>query len=344
MRWEYDQRELKKRHALRISRGVSASSTNLFVTVQTKNYFGIGEAAPGTGAATADLCQQQLTEFINTQDGITLNPFDSWFAAREAAIAPCAWAAVDIALWDLHGKIVGQPLHQLLGLPNRAVATSVTIGILPPDEVRERVAEILDLTDAKFLKIKLGSPSGIDADQMMYMQVWESVQGSNVGLRVDANGGWTLSDARRMISWLSEHNCDYVEQPLNTNDDDQLEELFRNRALPIFVDESVNFSTDIPRLARFIDGVNLKLMKCGGITEALRIVATARAHKLGTMIGCMGESSVSIAAGAAIGALFDHIDLDSHLNLDPDPASGLDLKDGVVCMESVPGHGASLLC
>ena len=83
-------------------------------------------------------------------------------------------------------------------------------------------------------------------------------------------------------------------------------------------------------------------MKCGGITEALRIVATARAHNLGTMIGCMGESSVSIAAGVAIGALFDHIDLDSHLNLDPDPASGLALKDGVVCADSVSGHGASL--
>lgn len=342
MQWKYDQKELKKRHALRISRGVSASSTNLFVTVQTKTHFGIGESAPGAGAATADLCQQQLNDFLHAQDKVMLNPFDCWFAAREAAIAPCASAAVDIALWDLHGKMVGQPLHQLLGLPSRSVATSVTIGILPPDEVRERVAEILDLTNAKFLKIKLGNPSGIDADQMMYMKVWESVQGDNVGLRVDANGGWTLLDARRMMSWLSEHDCDYVEQPLNTNDDDQLEELYRNRPLPIFVDESVNFSTDIPRLASFVDGVNLKLMKCGGITEALRIVATARAHNLGTMIGCMGESSVSIAAGAAIGALFDHIDLDSHLNLDPDPASGLELKDGVVCADSVPGHGASL--
>ena len=321
MEWKYDQKELKKRHALRISRGVSASSTNLFVTEQTKTHFGIGEAAPGAGAETADLCQQQLNDFHHTQDEIMLNPFDCWLAAREAAIAPCALAAVDIALWDLHGKTAGQPLHQLLGLPSRSVATSVTIGILPPDEVRERVAEILDLTDAKFLKIKLGNPSGIDADQMMYMKVWESIQGHDVGLRVDANGGWTLSDARRMMSWLREYDCDYVEQPLNTNSDDQLEELFRNRALPIFVDESVNFSADIPRLASFVDGVNLKLMKCGGITEALRIVATARAHNLGTMIGCMGESSVSIAAGVAIGALFDHIDLDSHLNLDPDPAS-----------------------
>ena len=118
----------------------------------------------------------------------------------------------------------------------------------------------------------------------------------------------------------------------------------RNRALPIFIDESCRFSTDVVRLASCIDGVNLKLMKCGGITEALRIVATARAHGLQTMIGCMGESSVAIAAGASLGALFDHIDLDSHLNLAPDPAVGLEFLEGIVCVSQTPGHGAQLIC
>jgi muconate cycloisomerase len=92
-----------------------------------------------------------------------------------------------------------------------------------------------------------------------------------------------------------------------------------------------------------VDGVNLKLMKCGGLTEALRIVAVARAFGLKTMIGCMGESSVSISAGAAIGALFDHIDLDSHLNLAPDPATGVSLKNGVITPNNHPGHGAQLI-
>ena len=121
--------------------------------------------------------------------------------------------------------------------------------------------------------------------------------------------------------------------------------LFADRALPVFIEESCNFSSDVARLAHCVDGVNLKLMKCGGITEALRIVAAARAHGLKTMIGCMGESSAAIGAGASLAALFDHIDLDSHLNLLPDPASGLQMNAGVVSVQAdQPGHGVSLTC
>ena len=147
-----------------------------------------------------------------------------------------------------------------------------------------------------------------------------------------------------MMSWLKDHGCDYIEQPLNSEADDQLPALFSDRALPIFVDESCCLSSDVARLADYVDGVNLKLMKCGGVTEALRITATARAHGLKTMIGCMGESSVAIAAGASLGALFDYIDLDSHLNLLEDPAQGLELVEGVVKVPEVSGHGAKLTC
>jgi muconate cycloisomerase len=192
--------------------------------------------------------------------------------------------------------------------------------------------------------VKLGNPDGLDADQSMFSSVMESAQKFGVGLRVDANGGWTLSGAKTMMSWLKERGCEYVEQPLNSEVDDELPVLFSDRVLPIFIDESCCFSSDVGRLAHCVDGVNLKLMKCGGITEALRIVATARAHGLKTMIGCMGESSVAIAAGVSLGALFDHIDLDSHLNLMPDPALGLELGDGVVRIPEVPGHGARLTC
>jgi muconate cycloisomerase len=125
--------------------------------------------------------------------------------------------------------------------------------------------------------------------------------------------------------------------------EDQLPELYRDRPLPIFVDESCRFAKDVPRVADAVDGVNLKLMKCGGLTEALAIIATARAHGLKTMIGCMSESSIAIAAGASIGALLDHIDLDSHLNLNPDPARGAEIRDGVVSSNDRPGHGAELI-
>ena len=133
---------------------------------------------------------------------------------------------MDTALWDLLAKRSGQPLFQLLGLPSRAVPTSVTIGIEPPEVVRERVPEILNRTGARCLKIKLGNPDGIDADQAMYFEVRESARQFGVALRVDANGGWTLSGATTMMPWLRDRGCDYVEQPLNPEADDQLPALF----------------------------------------------------------------------------------------------------------------------
>ena len=134
----------------------------------------------------------------------------------------------------------------------------------------------------------------------MFAAVQEAANGLGVSLRVDANGGWDLAGAQYMMAWLKERGCDYVEQPLHYDADEDLPALFADRALPVFIDESCNLSSDVARLAHCVDGVNLKLMKCGGITEALRIVSTARAFGLKTMIGCMGESSVSIAAGASI--------------------------------------------
>ena len=326
---------------------MSAGSINLFCSLTRDGQTGLGEAAPGglTGAETAEECERQLSAFLEAQPEALQNPFDGWRLAREAKVAPCAWAAVDTALWDLLARRANLPLYQLLGLPHRAVATSVTIGILPPDVVRERVPEVVGRTGARYLKVKLGSPDGLDADQDMFSAVVEAATGYDVTIRVDANGGWDLAGAQRMMPWLKDRGCDYVEQPLHYEADDALPALFASRVLPIFIDESCNFATDVSRLSHCVDGVNLKLMKCGGITEALRIVATARAHGLKTMIGCMGESSVAIGAGAAMGALFDHIDLDSHLNLLPDPAEGLQLTNGVVNVDpNRPGHGATLTC
>ena len=145
-----------------------------------------------------------------------------------------------------------------------------------------------------------------------------------------------------MMKWIVNQAplTEYVEQPLQEGQEGELRTLFKGRPLPIFVDESCRLSNDIPKWSEVVDGVNLKLMKCGGITEGLRIIATARAFGLKTMIGCMGESSMSISAGAAISGLVDYIDLDSHLNLDPDPCSGATLVDGITTPNQNPGHGA----
>ena len=335
---------LEKRYPLRISRGVSGSATNLFVLASEDGVTGVGEMCPGvlTGCASAEEGERALTEFAHRLPaGIT--PHDAWRAGREAGVAPCALAALDMALWDLLAKRLGAPLHRVLGLPRRAVATSVTIGINPPEVTRERVPEILRQTGGRFLKIKLGSPDGVGADQAHFLAAREAAAGvGGIGLRVDANGGWSPEDARVMMRWLADRGVDYVEQPLHMDALDYLPALFRDRPLPIYLDESCRFASDIPAWAAHVDGINLKLMKCGGITEALRIVAVARAFGLGTMIGCMGESQVSIAAGASLSALFDHIDLDSHLNLVNDPSSGTEFVDGAVLPLDRPGHGGEL--
>lgn len=336
--------DLVKRYPLRISRGEVHRSTNLLVRLEHNGHTGIGEAAPGstTGAATANECQRQLEAFLRRYDINAASPHDSWRAARDQGVAPCAYAALDTAWWDLLARQCGQPLYRMLGLSRRSVPTSLTVGILPPETVRERVPEILSRTGARYLKVKLGSPEGVEADQAMFSAVQACTRESEVGIRVDANGGWSVEQAQMMSGWLAARGVEYVEQPIVHGTEDHLPRLFRDRALPIYVDESCNFSSDIPGFAAAVDGINLKLMKCGGITEALRIVATTRAFGLRTMIGCMGESSISISAGASIASLFDYVDLDSHLNLMPDPACGPLLEAGVVLPADQPGHGADL--
>lgn len=335
--------ELTKLYPLTISRGTQTVSENLFVFASDGAHTGIGELAPATANPwTADSGEAQLKDFV----GEGLSSEDSihsvYAQMREKNIDPPAMAALDVALWDLRAKQANTPLRKLLGLGLSTEPTSVTIGINPPEVIRERVPLILSNTGAKCLKIKLGCPDGIGRDQENFVAAMEAAEPFGTKLRVDANGGWSVKDARFMMRWLAFLGVDYVEQPLVEGEEEQLPSIFHDRPLPIFADESCRFSQSVPRLADRVDGVNLKLMKCGGITEALRIVATARAHGLKTMIGCMSESSIAIAAGAAIGCLFDHIDLDSHLNLNPDPAGGTEMVDGIVLAREAPGHGAFL--
>lgn len=343
MRFTFHKVSLKKRFPLAISRGVRYDSYNLFVSYEKDGHIGWGEAAPGNseGAATPEAVQEALEKFIATGiEGFSIQTL--YDRAREMQIPPCAYVALDTAFWDWTAKKAQLPLRELLGFSIPHTPTSVTIGINPPEVVKERVPLLLDGTTVQSLKIKLGSPDGIEADKMMFNQVVESTKKYKVKLRVDANGGWDVTQAQHMMQWLAERKVDYIEQPLKEGEEEGLKTLFKGRALPIYVDESCRFSQNIPGFAAHVDGVNMKLMKCGGITEALRIIATARAHGLKTMIGCMSESSVAIAAAAALTGGIDHIDLDSHYNLAPDPSEGAPMINGVTLPPEIPGHGAHL--
>ena len=334
---------LKKKFPLQISRGIHSESQNVFIELIEDGITAWGESAPGKteGASSAIQVEESLVKLI--EEGIEgLSIYDVYQKGKELKTPPCALAALDIALWDLKAKKANLPLNDLLGIPKPSTPTSITVGINPPEVVKERVELILKNKQVRALKIKLGSPNGVDYDKEIYSKVLESAKSSKISIRVDANGGWALDDAKEMIKWLSERNAEYIEQPLAEGNEDQLKFLFKGRSLPIFVDESCRFSEDVPRLANFVDGVNLKLMKCGGITEALRILNTARSFGLKTMIGCMSESSVSISAGASLTGIIDYVDLDSHYNLSPDPSSGAVMINGVTMTNNGNGHGANL--
>ena len=340
MKVSYEIRYLKKRFPLRISRGVRDGQHNLFVSVSDGTYVGLGETSPGAseGAATAEEAQAHLERFVKDKLDLS-SPQIVYDMAIASGIAPCALAALDMALWDLKAKQAQMPLYRLLGFSKPSKPTSITLGIMAPEEAKERLPLILEQDGIRTLKVKLGNPEGIEADKAMYREVLEYHKNYPISIRVDANGGWNVEDAIHMMKWLADRECGYVEQPLKEGEETSLPELYKNRPLPIFVDESCRFATAIPKWAHAVDGVNMKLMKCGGVTGALRIIATANAFGLKTKIGCMGETSISIAAGAAVSGILDHIDLDSHLNLNPDPCEGAPLINEITMPLDVPGHG-----
>ncbi|MFT0753559.1 dipeptide epimerase [Synechococcus sp. RC10A2] len=337
---------VNKRFPLTISRGTTAQTVNVWARIEADGIEGWGEASP-FGIGDFRQSTEQILEHLARARPL-LEPLHPLERARveqtlrEAGIGSAARAAIDLALWDWLGKRTGLALWQMLGLSREAVApTSVTIGINPPEVAQQRTRDWLELTHARALKIKLGNPAGIEADQAMFEAI-RQVAPQGVALRVDANGGWSLQDALTMCRWLAARGVEYVEQPLPRGAEDDLPHLHRESPLPIFVDESCFDSHDVARLADRVHGVNIKLMKCGGLSEALRMVHTARALGLQVMYGCYSDSSLAITAASQIAPLADHLDLDSHLNLLDDPFIGAELHDGKVIPTRAPGLGVRL--
>lgn len=353
MKIETELFEVTKLYPLTISWATSAGSINLLVTVEQEGITGIGEMAPSSGGPTVETVETTLATYEGWLP--LLEPFSPWDLQRIEAVLDvqdhqrAAFCALECALHDWIGKRLGVPVWQLLGLDiGQIPPTSLTIGINPPEVVRARVPELLARTRAKFLKVKLGNPHGIEADKASMVAAQEaeaayrrSHKVAPVGWRVDANGGWNVADAREMMAWLARRGVEFVEQPLKRGREADLPALYRDAPLPLYVDESVRIAADVPPLAGSVDGVNLKFMKCGGVREALRIIHVARAHNLKVMIGCMSETSLAITAAAQLGSLVDALDLDSHLNLNPDPFVGAHYTDGRIVPTHAPGLGVT---
>jgi L-Ala-D/L-Glu epimerase len=330
---------VNKRFPLTISRGTTAQTTNLLLEVEHDGIRGWGEASPfsiGEQPQTTEAIARSLQTFAPLLKA--LSPLERQRAERlmaDARLPSAARAALDMALYDWAGKQANLPLWELLGFDrDRIPFTSVTIGIGSPEAAQQRTRDWMGhgKTAAPFegievLKVKLGSPAGLEADKAM-LQAVKAAAPYISRISVDANGGWTLEQALHMADWLAEQGITSIEQPLAKGHEGDLPDLYYRSPLPIFADESCFTSYDILPLSDRVHGINIKLMKCGGISEALRMIHTARSCGLKIMFGCYSDSALSNTALAHLSPLADHVDLDSHLNLANDPFSGAEFQQG----------------
>jgi len=295
---------------------------------------GWGEADPSWYyGETADTVMAALAAY---GDVLPDDPFD--LEAAESRLTatlkynPSARSALSAALHDLVGKRLGVPLWKLWGLdPAAAPLSSFTIGLDTIEVIRRKVREAAAYP---ILKIKVGTPD----DRAVLQAVREE---TDKRLYVDANAGWTLKEALQRMPLLEEMGVEIVEQPLAPDDVDGLRVLRAASRLPIIADESCKTAADVPRLAGAVDGVNIKLSKCGSLREALRIVHVARAHQMRVMIGCMMETSLGITAAAHLTPLLDYVDLDGAALLKHDPFRGAGIEGGRVSLPTLPGLGVT---
>jgi L-Ala-D/L-Glu epimerase len=342
----YNILDLEKRVPLTIARGTRTHSTLVWLRWRQDEIEGWGEAVPLDVGNYSESVDDIVAAFSMHRKWLS----DSSAHDRKhiedrlrAEKAPSAFmAGINQALLDWTGKWLGQPVWQVLGLsqPNPGPITSVTVGISPPEGARVRVRQWREVGDVRAFKIKLGSPAGIKADQAMF-EAARSEIGLGNRISVDANGGWSVDDACRMATWLAERGVDHLEQPLPRGQESHLFKVRDASALPVIVDESCLTSDDIPDLVGCADGVNIKLMKCGGLDEALRMVTMARTNGLKILVGCYGNSALGNTAGATLGSCVDYLDLDSHLNLRNDPFQGASFRAGRLNVSSSPGFGIS---
>src|SRR5207253_1028580 len=241
-----------------------------------------------------------------------------------------ARAAIDAALHDLQGKLTGLPVYRLLGLRRTGPPTSWTIWLGDPDDMARRAEKAAAQNRFRRLKLKLGGRDGVDLERV------RAVRGvTDLPLQVDVNEYWTLDEA---LEYLPQMDIQYCEQPLPAGSAEG-PELKARSPVPIFVDEDCHTLADVAQCAERAHGINIKLAKSGGIREGIRMAYAARALGLGVMLGCMIESGLGIAAGAAMASLCDHVDLDGNLLRAEDPWRGVELVDGIQRPSNAPGLG-----
>jgi L-Ala-D/L-Glu epimerase len=317
-----------------ISRGSEDEADVVHVEIAHEEHTGYGEAAPierYDESAGSALAFMESAEELLGDDPFALEEIGVRLAERPGEQA--AKAAIDGALHDLCGKLLGIPVWRLLGLPQAGPPTSWTVWLGDPDDMARRAERV----QGRFrrLKLKLGGGDGQDVERVRAVRAV-----TDVPLQVDVNEYWSLEQALEALPQLHELGVEYCEQPLPAGDPDG-PELKARSPVPIYVDEDCHTAADVPACAERAHGINIKLAKSGGIREGVRMAHAARALGLGVMLGCMVESGLGISAGCQIASLCDHVDLDGNLLLAHDPWPGVQLVDGVQIPSASPGLGVT---
>lgn len=331
--------ELRTSHAFHIARAAAPPvRRDVWVRVtDSVGREGWGEAAPSpyygeTAETVAAVLPRYAGVLESVDDDAALEDVERRLVLELGGNAS-ARAAVSAALHDLLGKRLGVPLWKLWEVAPSAPRSSFTIGLDEPALMRERVAAA---AGHEVLKIKVGT----ERDEEALRTVRDAAPDARI--RVDANTAWTVKQAVGRLPLLREMDVELIEQPLHPNDLDGLRLLRRRSPIPIIADESCRTLADVPRLAGRVDGVNIKLAKCGSLREALRMVHAARAHGMLVMIGCMIESTLGIAAAVQLAPLCDYVDLDGAALLAEDPFTGPALEaDGSLRFNREPGLGVT---
>ncbi len=332
----WKQYDLRLKHTFRISRSARDIAPVIILELEHDGIIAYGEASPTKRYGES---LETITAFLQRLD---LKRFESPFQLEEIlsyvdAAAPgntSAKCAVDLALHDWIGKKLHVPLYQLWGLnPAKTAACSFTIAIDSKEVVEQKVHEA---EEYPILKVKVGSEN----DEEMITTIRKI---TDKVLYVDANEGWKDKHlALERIKWLKDQNVEFVEQPMPAEQFDDIQWLREKSDLPLIADESVLRLSEIPKLAKAYDGINIKLMKCTGLREAMRMINTARALNMKVMMGCMIETAVGISAGAHVSPLLDYADLDGNVLISNDPFAGVRNIRGTLALTTQPGLGVTL--
>lgn len=334
VRFDIGRKRLMLTHTWTISRNSSDFKDNVFVRVERDGVVGWGEAAPnvryGQSVEQTEADLRKARSLVEAGDWLKyVDLRRQWERALPGQV--CAHAALDMAILDWVGGKLNAPLYRLLGLDaGKAPVTTFSIGIDTPEIIKEKVKEA---SEFPVLKIKVGR----DNDAEILAAVRDA---TDKPLRVDANEGWkTKEQALEKIRWLQGLGVELIEQPLPAAMIEETAWLRERAEIPILADEAVQTASDIPRLAGAYDGINIKLMKSGGIQEAIRMIHVARAMGMKIMLGCMIESSVAISAAAHLSPMVDWADLDGNLLISNDPFTGVGVERGRLILNDRPGLG-----